>query len=192
VTHKLVESHDVFRGKKIVAIVSAASTTDSTASIRGDVDDETLVGVLQMSHLRLLRFQRQRVPRLWLLEKEMKSFEVASGITITDDDLVDFDNFIAAGEYNPHNVHPFVIHDHGFVLAVIFESNMQDALDAAVDANKMDRYLINDDDLKDYTDEEGITYLGNASEPFDIQNVEVIELTNPPRSFVALLEAAKA
>jgi hypothetical protein len=32
-------------------------------------------------------------------------------------------------------------------------------------------------------------FLGNASEPFDIENIDVIELPNPKFSFVALFNA---
>lgn len=122
----------------------------------------------------------------------MTKFEVANGISFTDADVVDFDSFIADGEYNPHNIHPWVLHDHGFVICVVFAGNLQDALDSAVDENKMDQFLIKEDDLKNYPDDEGITYLGNASEPFDIEGIGFIELVNPPRSFVALMTATKA
>lgn len=107
-------------------------------------------------------------------------------IEFTDDDIVDIDSWIPAGEYNPHNVHPWLLHDNGFVLCVVFASNLQDALDAAVDANKLDHFLVDDAQLAEYgPDEEGITRLGNASEPFDIESVSFVELKNPPRSFVA-------
>lgn len=111
-------------------------------------------------------------------------------IKFSDEDIVDIDDWIPAGESNYHNVRPWLLHDHGFTVAVVFAGSLQDALDAAVDADKLDRYLIAEADLKDYENEEGITYLGNASEPFDIESLGVIELPNPPRSFVAQLNAA--
>lgn len=112
-------------------------------------------------------------------------------ITFTDADVVDKDDFIPAGEYNPHNVRPWLLHDHGFVVAVVFADCLQDALDKAVDSNKMDRYLIDKESLiNDYPeDEEGVSRLGNASEPFDIESLEVIELPNPKFSFAALFNA---
>jgi hypothetical protein len=107
------------------------------------------------------------------------------GVKFTDADVIDLDDFIPAGEYNPHNVHPWLLHDHGFALVVVFAGTLQDALDKAVDENKLDRYHVVDSNLGDYEDGEGLTYLGNASEPFDIESLGVIELPNPPRSFVA-------
>ena len=133
--------------------------------------------------------------------------------TFDDSDVVNPDDFIPAGDYNPHNIHPFLLHDHGFTVAVVFASNLQDALDTAVDEDRMDRYLI---DLKDdnqrsdyltddvtemaagfdancpeYTDANGKqswwrtepSFLGNASEPFDIESLGVVELPNPKKSF---------
>lgn len=113
-------------------------------------------------------------------------------ITFTDADVVNWNNFIPAGEYNPHNVRPWLLHDHGFPVAVVFASSLQDAIDEAVDENKMDRYLVAEKDLADYgPEEEGITRLGNAGEPFDIESLEAVELPNPPFSFVALFNAAE-
>lgn len=94
--------------------------------------------------------------------------------------------------FNPHNVHPHVLHDHGFVVCVVFASHLQDALDEAVDQNKLDAFLISEENntpgktglhAEDYPtlgteNEEGITRLGNASEPFDVESIEVIEMTN--------------
>lgn len=114
-------------------------------------------------------------------------------ITFTDADVVNLDDWIPAGESNPHGVRPFLLHDHGIVLAVVFADCLQDALDEAVDNNKLDRYLISDEDLRDYgEEEEGVTRLGNASEPFDIESLQSLELPNPPRSFVAQFNAFRS
>ena len=111
-------------------------------------------------------------------------------IKFTDADVVNKDGYIPAGEHNPHKVRPFLIHDHGFTVAVVFAGSLQDALDEAVDAGKLDSFQVSDDDLADYgPNEEGITRLGNASESFDIQALDAVELPNPPFSFVALFNA---
>ena len=112
-------------------------------------------------------------------------------ITFSDDDVVNPGDFIPVGDYNPHGVRPFLLHDHGFTLAVVFASCLQDALDEAVDAGKLDRFQVSDAELGDYPNEEGLTYLGNAGEPFDIESLDVIELPNPPFSFAALFTAAQ-
>src|SRR5437868_3912834 len=112
------------------------------------------------------------------------------GIRWTDEDVVNADAFMPQGHYNPHRVRPWLLHDHGFVLAVVFADCLQDAIDIAVDADKLDRYMVTAADLDGYMDdsgqEHGITYLGNAGEPFDIDTLGVVELPNPPFSFAAL------
>lgn len=110
-------------------------------------------------------------------------------IEFSADDVVNIDDWIPHGDYNPHNVRPWLLHDQGFVIAVVFADSLQDALDEAVDAGKMDRYLIDGEaNLSDYEDEDedGISYLGNAGEPFDIESLGVIELPNPPYSMEQL------
>jgi len=111
-----------------------------------------------------------------------------------DTDVVEPSAFIPAGESNPHNVRPWLLHDAGFTVAVVFASSLQDAIDGAVDAGKMDRYQIQEADMADYEgeDDERISYLGNASEPFDIEGLGALELPNPAYSFAAMfMEAQK-
>lgn len=116
-------------------------------------------------------------------------------VKVTDDDVI-LDDYTPDGEYNPHNIHPFLLHDHGFCVAVVFANNLQDALDIAVDNDKMDSFLIQKEDYGDYGMNAGIydedprcSFLGIASEPFDIETLQVIELENPPMSFCALYKA---
>jgi hypothetical protein len=109
-----------------------------------------------------------------------------------DTDVVEPSAFIPAGEFNPHNVRPWLLHDHGFTVAVVFASCLQDAIDEAVDSGKMDRYMVKEEDMADYPEEEGISFLGNASEPFDIGTLDALELPNPAYSFAAMfMEAQK-
>lgn len=140
-------------------------------------------------------------------------------IKFTDTDVINLDDWIPAGEYNPHNVRPFLLHDHGFVLCVVFADCLSDALDIAADEGKFDRYLIDlnnpshrddylvrdivtpgsDPNCPEYIDKEGNKYwwkeekepafLGNAGEPFDLESIGVEELANPPRSFCAQYNA---
>ena len=110
-----------------------------------------------------------------------------NSITFSDKDVVEVDDYIPFGEFNPHNVRPFLIHDQGTTLAVVFATCLQDALDIAVDNDKLDTYLLGEDDLGE--DSETATYLGNACEAFDIDTISAIELPNPRFSFAALLAA---
>lgn len=117
----------------------------------------------------------------------------ANGITFTDADVVNADDWIAPGDYNPHNVRPWLLHDHGFTVAVVFADCLQDALDIAADAGKLDSFQIAPADAADYgldTDSPTCAFLGNAGEPFDIEALDALELRNPPRSFVAQYRAA--
>ena len=75
------------------------------------------------------------------------------------------------------------------MLAVVFADCLQDALDIAADNGKLDRFRVTEEDAADYPDDEGLTFLGNASEAFDIESRGVEELPNPRFSFVALLSA---
>ena len=80
----------------------------------------------------------------------------------------------------------YVILNAGFVAAIVFPEyysySEQDALDEAADSGKLDFLQVSESELKDYqtgTDSEGypeyegIVNLGNASEPFDQENLEM-------------------
>jgi hypothetical protein len=112
--------------------------------------------------------------------------------TFSDTDVCNPMDFIPKGEFNPHNVRPWFIHTEGFPLAIVFASCEQDALDIAADEGKLDRFQVTEEDLADYGDEEeGLARLGNASEPFDIENVGMLELPHVPFSFAAMFTAAQ-
>ena len=116
-------------------------------------------------------------------------------IKFSDADVVNPDDFIPAGESNPHNVRPFLLHDHGFTVAVVFADCLQDAIDEACDAGKMKRYEITEIDKGAYIDPdthdfcEDVCFLGNAAIPHDIDTLGAFELTIPKFSFVALYNA---
>lgn len=109
------------------------------------------------------------------------------GIKFSDDDVVNLDDCIWKGEYNPHNVRPWLLHDHGFILAIVFADCLQDALDEAVDNDKLDSFQVTEEDLKDY-DEDSLAHLGNAGEPFDLEGVGAFELPTPTLSFCGLFQ----
>ena len=113
--------------------------------------------------------------------------------TIDDSDVVEPDDYIPKGEYNPHGVRPWLIHNEYGTLAVVFASSSQDALDAAVDGNKLNSCLVSseDYDAMSEAEREDLSSLGNAGEPFDLLNVGVVSLPNPPFSWVAMFAAAQ-
>lgn len=135
-------------------------------------------------------------------------------LSFTDEDVVDLENIGFREDYN-HDEKLWLLHDHGFTLCVVLASNLQDALDAAVDANKLDRFLIDFedtgdrqsyltkdckdrnkamDDLPAYIDGDDKYYwefepsfLGNAGEPFDIDSLGYVCFDLPKRSLTRAL-----
>lgn len=115
-------------------------------------------------------------------------------IQFSDADVVNPSDFIPAGEYNPYNVHGFLLHDAGFVLAIVFAESLQDALDEAADAGKLDTFLIDESEADEYrleSDEPDsrVAFLGNNGRPFDIEGIDCAELPNPKFSYTALFNA---
>ena len=140
-------------------------------------------------------------------------------VSFTDADIVNPDDYIAAGEYNPYNVRLFVAHDHGVIVGAAFAECRSDALDKLADANKLDHLRINpenehdredymttdvkeiasgfDPDCVEHESPDGTMYwwkkepafLGNAIEPFDIDTLSVFEVPCPKMSICALLDA---
>ena len=115
--------------------------------------------------------------------------------TISDNDIVNIDDVLYEDDrWKRPDSGLWVFHDHGSVLCAVFADNLQEALDAAADSGKLDRYLITDADAADYPslntdDEDGITRLGNAGEPFDIETLSVFCLGPVRRSIVAQIAA---
>ena len=120
---------------------------------------------------------------------------VFNGISFDGSDVVNISDWIPSGESNPHCVRPFLLHDHGFTLAVVFADCLRDAIDEAFDAGKLDCFKVEDCDFCDYPneDEDGrLSYLGNFGIACDIESLEAIELDNPKLSFAALYKASQA
>lgn len=101
---------------------------------------------------------------------------------LSDEMVCDKDAFIPKGEYNPHNVRPWIISAEFGPVAIVFASNEQEAFDVAVDNHKLDSYLVecNGPDCEHLM-------AGNASECFDQTYLRIKELRNPAYSFIALL-----
>lgn len=80
----------------------------------------------------------------------------------------------------------FVVLNAGYVLGIVFPEyygySEQDALDEMADRGKLDAYQVSESELADYqtgvSDEgypeyEGLIHLGNASEPFDLESLDI-------------------
>jgi hypothetical protein len=136
-------------------------------------------------------------------------------IQFSDADVVNPDDapyFVGCDNYKP-----WLFHDHGSVLGIAFADCEQDALDIVADAGKLDRFKLDPEDehvQRDYMREDpgvqacwidvvrdgrkvsldwkgDVKFLGNHSYPFDIEPLGIVELPNPPFSFVALFNAAQ-
>ena len=91
---------------------------------------------------------------------------------------------------NTYNTRLFVIGaEHGPICAV-WANCAQAAFDAAVNLNALDSLLIEEKDLADYPNATG---LGNASEPFDLDNAWIGEVEwDAARDILALIKFARA
>lgn len=114
-------------------------------------------------------------------------------ITFSDSDIVNADDWRAAGESHPSKT--YLLSDHGFTLAVVFADCEQDAIDIACDAGKLDRYEVTAEELADYgaTDaeqSERLSYLGNNGKAHDIETLCIVELPSVKRlGFCAAFDA---
>lgn len=59
---------------------------------------------------------------------------------ITDELIINYENYHDAS-------HAYLLHDAGFPICIVFADNEQEALDTAVNENKLDDYLIEDNDI---------------------------------------------
>lgn len=93
-----------------------------------------------------------------------------------DADRILCNDVIAAGESNPHKVGLWVIEGLYGPAAAVWESNEQDALDEAADADLMRAFHMDDDDVEDRTDENGdeeFARLGNEGDPYDLNDCHI-------------------
>lgn len=74
--------------------------------------------------------------------------------------------------YNPRNVKAWCIGNEHGILAVVWASNAQEALDAACNLNALEGLLSS---IQDYNDET-LTALGNANELHDLSSVWLAEI----------------
>lgn len=113
-------------------------------------------------------------------------------------DVANPDEWNPPGGHSTYGIKPYLFHNHGTTLCVVFARGEQSALDEAVNEGRLDHLQIAPDNMGDYfqtgEDEwEGVARLGNASEPFDISTLGMIELPNPePGSWRIQLQAVYA
>ena len=116
----------------------------------------------------------------------MAKYATVQNIKFCDNDVVNPDDYEAGAKL-------FIFHEASYCIGVVIAEyptfHLQDALDMMADEDKFDNYLIHIEDHNDYgvnTDEPTCSFLGNASEPFDMKNIECVEAKCPMFSLVAL------
>ena len=116
-------------------------------------------------------------------------------IKFTDNDIVNIDDWIPGGDVSYSDVRPWLLHDHGFVLAVVFADCEQDAIDIACDGGRLDHYAADQDEIADSEKAilngapEYLSPIGNFCKLHDIESLGIEELPNPPLSFCACLNS---
>lgn len=90
----------------------------------------------------------------------------------------------------------YLIHDHGFTVAVVIADSVDDAIGYAVDAGKMTRWEVSDDQqVSDYTDADfdsgRLEFIGTGTnrKVYDLEGMSVVVFGLPKVSFVACFEA---
>jgi len=103
------------------------------------------------------------------------------------------------GEYNPHKIGLFVISNEYGPVAAVWASNEEDALDEAVNADLMQGFACEgpihfDEQEQTDVDEDGITVtrLGNAGEPFYLDNCACRPLAQSDMPVALLIAFAEA
>jgi hypothetical protein len=91
--------------------------------------------------------------------------------TFDEDDVSNPDDFIPAGDFNPHNIRPYILHSAGSVLAVAFSENSEDAMSEAADGGQLEGRKITDDNIDETT---GDVFTGPDGNLYNLQDVDII------------------
>ena len=113
-------------------------------------------------------------------------------VTIYDDCILTND-VIFPHEYNPHNVRPWVIFNEFGAICLVWACCEQDGLDEALDAGKLDCFLVEPEDVDSALLADGFySHLGNAGEICDLTycSMETIDLSGQDiKLIIAFAEA---
>lgn len=124
-----------------------------------------------------------------------KSFNIG-GVKVLKEDILAND-VVFPWESHPHGMKPWLFEVHLGGPWIVWASHEQYALDELADSGLLDGFMADENELKDLTDEEiDETYmrLGNASEPFAVnQNsrIRVIEFKDVPVELMVLWAEAR-
>lgn len=91
------------------------------------------------------------------------------------------------------SVRGYLFHDHGFTVGFVFAHNLQDAIDELADSGRIDSFEVDENDRDEYSDDSGISFLGNFCKPYDVEALTVVEFPPLPMTealFCQLFELA--
>jgi hypothetical protein len=95
------------------------------------------------------------------------------------------------GEYNPHNVRAWVVYTEVGERCIVTGAHEHEALDNAADSGALDSDMMSDEDYQEYSSngwDDSYCYLGNASEPFWCEHLDIVECANTVDNSVYLTE----
>ena len=114
-------------------------------------------------------------------------------VTIPDDRILAND-VTFPHEYNPHNVRLWVIGNEYGAICAVWADCEQEALDEALDAGKLDSFLVEPEDVDPDLLADGFyAHLGNAGEITDLSycSMEEISLNDQDMKFIIALAEAR-
>ena len=108
----------------------------------------------------------------WVTIKEEPCYIIINGVDVREEDIVNPEDIDTCWSF-------WVLYDQ-FTTVAVWAESLQDALDMAVDDNRLESLSIKEADYDDYkinTDNATCSFLGNACEPYDISDLCYVEVT---------------
>lgn len=112
----------------------------------------------------------------------------AHEVELSDEDIL-CNDVTLPWDFNPHNTRLYVIGNEFGALCAVWANHEQDALDTAVNENKLDSMMVSEEDYDamDEDEREGCASLGNAGEPFNLDHAWIQQVRLDPTHDCRLL-----
>lgn len=112
-----------------------------------------------------------------------------NGITFTDSDILNPFDAVYANEDNPNSIQPWLIHDQGSVVCMVFADSKSSALDIAANRGKLNTYRVEVSPWAHFEPSDKCFPLGDEYHDYDIAPLTVMGLPKPKRSWCAQFNA---